>query len=72
MRKTGITHKRPINMTDDEARYFEKTPKHVLFAICKDYAMRNMGESESFENPSLVLKDIMETHQILKDNRLLP
>ena len=71
--KMGLAgNKLPLNATKDDLQFYSKTPKHVLFAVCRDFAMSCIGEEETLNNPSLMLKEIKERVRILRDNGLLP
>ena len=61
--RRGYPNKRPRFNSEAELRYFERTPKHVLFSICQDYAMRDVGEEHSINNRALILDSIKETER---------
>lgn len=55
----------PKFYTKAERDWYEKTPKRVLFAIMRDYAMQEVGESVALENKDIVLADIEERQKII-------
>jgi len=55
----------PKFYTKAEWDWYEKTPKRVLFAIMRDYAMQEVGESVALENKDIVLADIEERQKII-------
>lgn len=63
-----------IPYTDNklELEIFERTPKHVLFALARDFAIQHIGESEYVQNPSALIVEIRERIKILDENGLLP
>lgn len=57
----------PIFGTKEEAQWYERIPKRVLFAIARDYAMIAVGEQEAEDDPALVLDELKRTAAIVAD-----
>ena len=55
-------HRRPYTCSREESRYYEATPKRVLYAIARDLATRIVGE----DHPELILAEMMQTAEIIK------
>ena len=54
-----------------EWTWYEKTPKRVLFAIARDYAVQAIGEERGPRWPTtLVLRELQDRQRITKNARL--
>jgi hypothetical protein len=49
----------------EEAYWYDKTPKRVLFALARDYANENIGETETI-NSGRILEELSERAKTLK------
>ena len=65
-------HKLPKNISQEEFQWYEKTPKHAMFAMLQDFAMRCVGIAEVEDNPKLILEELKETERILRLNKMIP
>jgi hypothetical protein len=62
--------KNPVFFTPGEQAWYEQTPKRVLYALARDYAMQNVGEEHAFGQPDCVLAELKDRQQIIVSNPL--
>ena len=65
-------HRRPLHMTVEESIWYERTPKHEIYAIMRSFANRIIDDETEIAAPGTRFQEIKEERRLLDLNGCLP